>query len=136
MAIPGNLADPWLRIVGGLIDVVIVAVLAGIVDGVTRGNHGIAGLFGLVVTVGYLAFFWNTRGQSVGMMLFGFKVRDASTGQYPHVGPSIIRAFMWWLELIFTCPCLIGFIGWGWQLWDPRHQAVHDKIAGTVVTRS
>ena len=134
VAIPGNLASPWLRIVGGLIDVVILGVVVGILEAITRGSHGISGLIGLVVALGYLGYFWNARGQSIGMMVFNFRVREERTGQNPQVGQALLRAFLWWLELVLTPVCLIGFVGWGWQLWDARHQALHDKVAGTIVT--
>jgi uncharacterized RDD family membrane protein YckC len=133
MAVPGNLASPGLRIVGGLIDVVLLAIVIGIVEGITRGTHGASGLVGLIVALAYFGYFWSSRGQTIGMMVFGFRVRDQATGQYPSVGKAILRGFIWWLEVGFTF-CLIGAVGWLWQLWDPQRQAIHDKIAGTVVT--
>ena len=69
------------------------------------------------------------------MMVFGFKVRDVATGQYPSLGKAALRGFIWWLEVAFTV-CIIGAIGWLWQLWDPQRQAIHDKVAGTIVTTS
>jgi uncharacterized RDD family membrane protein YckC len=133
MTVPGNLASPGLRIVGGLIDVVLLSVVIGIVEGITRGSHGASGLLGLIVALAYLGYFWSSRGQSVGMMVFGFRVRDQATGQYPSVGKAVVRGLVWWLEVVFTI-CIVGAVGWLWQLWDPRRQAIHDKIAGTVVT--
>src|SRR5258708_24512037 len=67
------------------------------------------------------------------MMPFGFKVRDMQTGQYPTMGKAALRGFIWVLEVGFTV-CIIGAIGWLWQLGDPQKQAIHDKIAGTIVT--
>jgi uncharacterized RDD family membrane protein YckC len=85
--------------------------------------------------LGYFGYFWSTRGQTVGMMIFGFKVRDKATGQFPSLGKAVLRGFIWWLEVAFTV-CIIGAIGWLWQLWDPEKQAIHDKVAGTIVTAS
>lgn len=135
MAVPGNLASPGLRIVGGLIDVVLLGIVIGIVEGISRGTHSASGLIGLIVALAYFGYFWSSRGQTIGMMVFGFRVRDQATGQYPSVGKAILRGFIWWLEVGLTF-CLIGAIGWLWQLWDPQRQAIHDKIAGTVVTAS
>lgn len=129
-----NLASAGLRIVGGLIDVILIGIVAGAVGAIFRGNYGIGGGVGLVVTVVYLTYMWNSQGQSVGMMVFGFRVRDQATGQYPDVGKAVARAIVWWLEVALTPVCLIGFIGWGWQLWDARRQALHDKVVGTIVT--
>jgi len=135
MATPGNLASPGMRIVGGLIDVVILIIINAIVAAILQKAQGVAGIVNLAVDIGYFAYFWSSRGQSIGMMPFGFKVRDVATGQYPTIGKAALRGFIWTLEVGFTV-CIIGAIGWLWQIWDPQHQAVHDKIAGTIVTTS
>ena len=135
MATPGNLASPGMRIVGGLIDVVILIIINAIVAAILQKAQGVAGIVNLAVDIAYFAYFWSSRGQSIGMMPFGFKVRDVATGQYPTIGKAALRGFIWTLEVGFTV-CIIGTIGWLWQIWDPQHQAVHDKIAGTIVTTS
>ena len=131
----GNLASPGLRIVGGLIDVVILIVINGVIGALLKNVQGLAGLINLVIDVAYFGYFWSSRGQSIGMMPFGFKVRDIATGQYPSMGKAALRGFIWVLEVGFTV-CIIGAIGWLWQLWDPQKQAIHDKVAGTIVTSS
>jgi uncharacterized RDD family membrane protein YckC len=131
----GNLASPGLRIVGGLIDVVILIVINGVIGAILKDVRGIAGIINLIVDVAYFAYFWSSRGQSIGMMPFGFKVRDLATGQFPTLGKAALRGFIWTLEVGFTI-CIIGAIGWLWQLWDPQKQAIHDKVAGTIVTVS
>ena len=131
----GNLASPGLRIVGGLIDVVILIVINGVIGAILKDVRGLAGVINLIVDVAYFAYFWSSRGQSIGMMPFGFKVRDVATGQFPTLGKAALRGFIWTLEVGFTI-CIIGAIGWLWQLWDPQKQAIHDKVAGTIVTVS
>lgn len=135
MATPSNLASPGMRIVGGLIDVVILLIVNGIVGVILQKSQGVAGIVNLAVDIAYFAYFWSSRGQSIGMMPFGFKVRDMATGQFPSVGKAALRGFVWCVEVAFTV-CIIGAIGWLWQIWDPQHQAVHDKVAGTIVTTS
>jgi uncharacterized RDD family membrane protein YckC len=132
---PGNLASPGLRIVGGLIDVIILIVINGIVGAILQKVQGLAGLVNLVVDLAYFGYFWSSRGQSIGMMVFGFRVRDMATGQFPTFWKAVLRGFIWTLEVGFTI-CIIGAIGWLWQLWDPQRQAIHDKAAGTIVTTS
>jgi len=135
MAVPGNLASPGMRIVGGLIDVVILIVVNGIIGTILQKVTGLAGLVNIVIDILYFGYFWSSRGASIGMMPFGFKVRDMQTGQYPTMGKAALRGFIWVLEVGFTI-CIIGAIGWLWQLWDPQKQAIHDKVAGTIVTVS
>lgn len=136
MAVSGNLANPWLRIVGGLIDVIILGIVAGIIGRIFQDKNGaITGVIGLILYVGYFTYFWSQRGQSIGMMVFGYKVRDISTGPYPEPAKAALRGFIWWLEIVLTV-CIVGIVGWAWQLWDPQKQAIHDKVAGTIVTTS
>jgi uncharacterized RDD family membrane protein YckC len=132
---PGNLASPGMRILGGLIDVVILIVINGIIGEVLRNVSSLAGLIDLVIDVAYFGYFWSSRGQSIGMMPFGFKVRDITTGQFPTMGKAALRGFVWTVEVGLTI-CIIGAVGWLWQLWDPQKQAIHDKVAGTIVTVS
>jgi uncharacterized RDD family membrane protein YckC len=150
MAAPGNLASPGMRIVGGLIDVVILVVIYGIIAliFISAGDAGrllpgffqhrllpLAGVLSVVIDVAYFAYFWSSRGASIGMIPFGFKVRDMATGKYPTMGKAALRGFIWTLEYALTF-CLVGALGWLWMLWDPQRQSIHDKIAGTIVTTS
>ena len=135
MANTGNLASPGMRILGGLIDVVILAVVnvvVAVVFGAIKLSF-VASIVNIVIDLGYLGYFWSTQGATIGMMPFGFKVRDLATGQYPTLGKALLRALIWWLEVALTI-CLVGAIGWLWQLWDPQKQAIHDKVAGTIVS--
>ncbi len=133
MAAPGNLASPGLRIVGGLIDFVILLIISAIIGAILQKAQGLAGLIGLGIDLAYFGYFWSSRGQSIGMMPFGFTVRDVATGQFPTMGKAVLRGFIWVVEASLTI-CLVGAIGWLWMLWDPQKQALHDKIAGTIVT--
>jgi len=136
MAAPaGNMASPGLRIVGGLIDFVILLVVNGIISLVFQKAQALGGLISLVLDLAYFGYFWSSRGASIGMMPFGFKVRDMATGQYPSMGKAVLRGFIWSIEASLTV-CLIGAVGWLWMLWDPQKQALHDKVAGTIVTTS
>lgn len=134
MAVPQNLASPGLRLVGGLIDIIILIVVLGLLEAVTRSHAG-SSLVDLAVTLAYFGYFLSSRGQSIGMMVFGFRVRDRNTGQYPSIGAALLRAFIWWLEVGFTI-CIVGAVGWAWMFWDPMRQGIHDKVAGTIVTTS
>src|ERR1700674_1433163 len=100
MAAPGNLASPGMRIVGGLIDVVILVVIYGIFPIVFisvgfPAPIGLAGVLSVVTDVAYFAYFWSSGGASIGMMPFGFKVRDMATGQYPTMGKAALRGIIW-----------------------------------------
>jgi len=132
---PQTLASPGLRVVGGLIDFVILAALFGVVEAITRGSHAGSGLIDLAVALAYFGYLWSSRGQTIGMMVFGFRVRDKATGRLPGIGKAVLRGFVWWLEVVSTV-CVVGLVAWLWMFWDPQRQALHDKVAGTIVTES
>ena len=129
----GKSAVAYGAFVGGLIDVVIVGALYGATEGVTRGSHLVSVFVDLAVALAYVGYFWSSRGQTIGMMVFGFRVRDRVTGNFPSLGMAVLRGLVWWLEVWFTL-CLLGALAWLWMFWDPQRQGLHDKIAGTVVT--
>jgi uncharacterized RDD family membrane protein YckC len=133
MALPGNLASPGLRVVQGLIDLIVLGVINGIIGAIFQKATGVAGFIDLIIDLAYLGYFLSQRGQSIGMMVFGFHVRSVQTGQFPDVGRSVLRGFIWHLEIAFTI-CIVGLVGWLWMFWDPQKQGWHDKAAGTIVT--
>src|SRR5438094_8811294 len=81
MAVPGNLASPGLRIVGGLIDVILLGIVAGIMNRLINDQRGFISLvIGLVLYVGYFACFWSQAGPPVGSMGFRIKSRHRRAG--------------------------------------------------------
>ena len=72
----------------------------------------------------YNALFWTLAGRTPGMALLGLRV--VAVRGWP--------AF--WLSTLLRAAVLAYFpIGAAWALVDRRHQAVHDKLAGTTVVR-
>src|SRR5207245_11023906 len=67
MAVPGNLASPGLRIVGGLIDFIILLVINGIIATILQKANWLAGIINFVADLAYFGYFWSSRGQSIGM---------------------------------------------------------------------
>jgi uncharacterized RDD family membrane protein YckC len=77
------------------------------------------------------------RGQTVGKRVLSIQVRDATSGGPIGVGRGVLRALVaWGPGQAFT----FAFVGgiWTvldglWPLWDERRQALHDKVANSVV---
>jgi uncharacterized RDD family membrane protein YckC len=114
------------RLVGALID----AILLGIVNAILRGviGYGAGVSIGLVVDLVYFTvMIGGARGQTVGQMAMGIRVIDFNTG-----GPiGYGRAFLRWLVSIVSA--LVIFLGYFWMLWDKEKQCWHDKAANDVV---
>ena len=122
-----------------IVDVAVVAVLAVVVVAgvqlfVTVVGFHWRGLADVAVPVfvaalpavfaAYNFLFWWLAGRTPGMALFGLRVTSTIGGRV-HWVASFVRAVV-----------LAYFpIGALWCLVDRRHQAVHDKLARTVVVR-
>jgi uncharacterized RDD family membrane protein YckC len=72
----------------------------------------------------YLTLFWGLAGRTPGMALFALRV-VATSGTPLSWGAAVIRA-------VALAVFPIGFL---WCVVDRRHQAVHDKLARTLVIR-
>jgi uncharacterized RDD family membrane protein YckC len=73
--------------------------------------------------------FWMYKSATPGKMSLKLAVVDAKTGGKPTLQQSIIRYIGY---IISALPLLLGYI---WVIFDPKKQALHDKLAGTVVIR-
>lgn len=112
-----------LRFVAYLIDIILLAIVGGILNAIHLGG------LTTIVDIVYFVYFWSTTGQTVGMMPFKLKVVRVD-GQPLSWSTGILR----YVGLIIsTIPIFLGLF---WVIWDPQKQGWHDKIASTYVTRT
>lgn len=139
------LATPGSRIAARLIDVVIGVLVGSVLGGIlgasggyTRYNFGVV-ILGIAVSFLLEAGLTATQGGSVGKLMLGLRVANASDGSSPvSWGPASIR---WAIPGVFG---LIPVLGWlaSFVLFiaslvllfsDPLRQTVSDKVARTLV---
>jgi uncharacterized RDD family membrane protein YckC len=72
--------------------------------------------------------FWRYRSATPGKMIVSVRIVDQHTGRQPSLAQCIIRYFAY---VVSAAPLGLGFL---WIAFDPRKQAWHDKLSGTVVT--
>jgi len=105
-------------------------------DSSTSGVLAIVSVIALGVmclTVLFIPFYFVrmtcTTGQTIGKRMFKIKVVRLADGKPPALGYSFLR-FMGYMLNGFTF-----YIGWLLPLFDTQKQALHDKLAGTIVIR-
>ena len=76
-----------------------------------------------------MILFWIYKQATPGKMVVSARIVDAETGQTISVGQAIGRYFAYYLSAL---PMGLGVL---WVAFDPKRQAWHDKLAGTVVIR-
>ncbi|HMG35750.1 MAG TPA: RDD family protein [Blastocatellia bacterium] len=69
----------------------------------------------------------GTGGQSAGMRILGIYIMRVD-GQPFSMKHAAIRHLIG-----YPLSTVLFFLGFLWMLWDPRQQAWHDKLAGTIV---
>ena len=99
-------------------------------SGVTFTAMNAIGLILVIVwSVGYMIFFWSTRGQTPGKMIMGIKIVTTDGGPIG-VGKAILRL------IGYAISAIVFYLGFLWIIWDKDKQGWHDKIAGTYVVKS
>ena len=129
------MADWWRRFAALVIDIAVLWIPLAFV---TRGMDRIPGFFiGVAVGVTYFSLLnGGKRGQTLGKMVWEVRVRDAAGGPLG-VPKAAIRFLAPTLLLLIPILGLLLWIADGlWPLWDGRRQAVHDKLAGSMVVRA
>ncbi len=90
-------------------------------------NYTVDAIIGLILLpLLYFVFFEGIWGGTIGKLLLGIRVRRKDGGKI-NFGISFVRFIG---KLVSTIPFLLGFV---LALFDKKHQALHDKIANTLV---
>ena len=127
------LAEWWRRLAALVIDSAVLWIPMMLA---TRSMDRLARLvvFTLVSVTYFVVLNGGRRGQTFGKMVWDVRVRDAASGGPLGVAQALRR------HLIPAPFFMIPILGFGlwlidgfWPLWDGRRQALHDKLAGSVV---
>ncbi|MDV3222374.1 RDD family protein, partial [Intrasporangium sp.] len=78
----------------------------------------------------YCILFWTTTAQTPGKMVIGISVRAADQPGPLTLGTSVMRRLV---PLAGQFVPFLSLLDGLWPLWDPQRQALHDKVAKTVV---
>jgi uncharacterized RDD family membrane protein YckC len=135
----GRPLAPWGHRLGAyLIDEVFIRVVALCAVFALGLRHQFGGriLWLLMAAAYYAVLNGSETGQTFGKRVFGIQVRDATgEGGTIGVGRAGLRFVTVGLFRIVPFFGLFTLLDGLWPLWDPRRQALHDKIAGSVVVR-
>jgi uncharacterized RDD family membrane protein YckC len=94
------------------------------------GSRGVMDfLIQYVIPTVVVIVFWKYKSATPGKMVVSAKIVDARTGGKPTLVQFLIRYFAYIVSML---PLGLGFF---WIAFDPKKQAWHDKLAGTVVVR-
>src|SRR6476646_10010056 len=103
-------------------------------DAQTLRDLAVVTLITLLVGLVYEMVFLLTRAATPGKLLLGLRVRRWAAGE--RLTPSVVaRRWIGYqgLAQVPSVGSVYSLVDVLWPLWDPRRQAVHDKIAGTCV---
>jgi uncharacterized RDD family membrane protein YckC len=128
------LAEWWRRAAAVVIDTAVLWIpLMLATHSMERLGRIAVGLVAGVVYFGLLN--GGARGQTLGKMVWNIRVRDAATGG--PLGPAKAAVRYAVPAVLASFIPILGLLVWLtdglWPLWDRRRQALHDKIAASVV---
>jgi len=140
-----QIAEPWRRLVGFVIDWVLMVLITLILIRVFQVDFGTGDTLrlpasvlitqGLVAAAYYIEFtVW--RGQTPGKMVAGTRVVMERTGRIPGLGPSSLRWVVPGVFVFLPGVSVVAAVIYGWLLFDKRRRGLHDKTARTVVIRA
>lgn len=130
-------APIFLRILGGLTDLLIAALLSSPVLALTELANvdwrnprviGFAAATFVVVGFLYLTVSIAFTGRTLGMRLFSLRVVDVRTGMIPTGGQAAGRAFVYLLSLAALLPLVYPLV-------NPEKYSAHDRVTRTAVIR-
>ncbi|MCH8129825.1 MAG: RDD family protein [Acidobacteria bacterium] len=140
-----EIAEPWRRLVGFVIDWMILVMIALLLVSVLRIDFGegdalrlpasVLIVQGLVAAAYYIGF-TVSRGQTPGKMLIGTRVVMERTGQIPGFRPSAIRWVVPGFFAFLPGISVVAAVIYGWLVFDSRRRGLHDKAAKTVVVHA
>lgn len=137
-----ELAGFWRRFVAFILDGIVLAIVAGIINviidlfvrvsSLDAGTTTRGGLVSLIVGLLYFGYFWSRSGQTLGYMALGIRLVRID-GQPVTFLFGMLRYLLIYLSIVICLvPAIISafMIGLG-----GRKQGFHDLIAGTLVVR-
>lgn len=143
---PGELAGRWARLIAAILDGIVVGIISWLFiapvvgSGAMYGTSGsvgdrfVANIITAVVAIVYFALQHAKSGQSLGKRALGIRVVRTDGGPIGY-GPAFGRVtFTYGLNIItFGIGSLVDVV---WILWDQHKQALHDKLAKSVVVKA
>jgi uncharacterized RDD family membrane protein YckC len=140
-----DIAEPWRRFVGFAIDwmvLVMTSLVAVSLLGIDLGAGDalrlptsarlVQGLVGAAYYIGFTVW----RGQTPGKMLIGTRVVMTRTARIPELGPSSMRWVIPGVFVFLPGVSVVSVVIYGWLLFNPLRQGLHDKAARTVVVHA
>jgi uncharacterized RDD family membrane protein YckC len=140
-----DIAEPWRRLVGFIIDWVALVMIALVIIsalGIDLGGSDalrlptsarfVQGITGAAYYIGFTV----SRGQTPGKMLIGTRVVMERTSRIPGPVPAVLRWVVPGVFVFLPGVSILSAVIYGWLLFDSLRRGLHDKAAGTVVVRA
>jgi len=120
-------ASFWERMGAGFLDVIIIAIIVGLLprflDRLFDGPP-----LAFIVALAYFTGMWTWKGTTIGGIVLNLKVVRLDDRPVTFA-VALVRG------LAAALSFMVVFLGFFWMIWDREKQTWHDRIAGTVVVR-
>jgi uncharacterized RDD family membrane protein YckC len=129
------LAEWWQRVVALMIDVAILFV-PGLILTFAVGSRLLGSVLALALNSAYYGLLnGGDKGQTVGKTVLKIQVREATSGGPLGPDKAVVRYLVDGVTAFLTPLILFSLLDGLWPLWDPKRQALHDKLVNSVVIK-
>jgi uncharacterized RDD family membrane protein YckC len=135
----------WRRLIAAVVDGLIVYAVTWLVTAPALGfgtmyegslaRQTAANLIAGIVAFLYYVLQHGRWGRTLGKRVLGLRVVRADDAGAISYGQAAWRLLFAYLVSLATCG-IGGLVDVAWILWDERRQALHDKVARTVVVKA
>jgi uncharacterized RDD family membrane protein YckC len=130
------LAEWWQRVVALMIDAAIL-IVPGLILTLAASSKLLGGILYLAMNSAYYGLLnGGDKGQTVGKRVLKIQVREATSGGPLGPDKAVVRYLVDGLATFFSPLLLFNFLDGLWPLWDPKRQALHDKVVNSVVIKT
>jgi uncharacterized RDD family membrane protein YckC len=136
-----TLAEWWRRLLGWLIDSVVLGVIYFILKAIISPK-GLGGAVLLLVILAVISFLYygvqhSLWGQTVGKRALSTIVVTADSRSKITTQAALVRTAIWSLPpIVYGLGSLFEALNALWLTWDSKNQALHDKAAKTLVVKT
>lgn len=135
----------WRRLIAAFVDGLIVYLVTWLLTAPVLGlgtmyeggfaRRTAANLIAGVVAFAYYVLQHGRWGRTLGKRVMSLRVVRADDADAISYGQAAWRLLFEYLVTVATCG-VGGLVDVAWILWDKRRQALHDKVARTIVVRA
>jgi uncharacterized RDD family membrane protein YckC len=129
------LAEWWQRVVAWIMDTFVLLIPSLILASSTDSKF-VGALLSVVLGCAYFGLLnGGPKGQTLGKIALKIQVREATSGGPLGPEKAVVRYLVDGIAAFVPALLVFNLLDGLWPLWDPKRQAIHDKVVNSLVIK-